>query len=89
MGTLNPGLNRRNFIKTSAKTGSFLTTAGFENSIASCASELPVRIGFVNIGVRGMAIYIYKFFIKFEIHSVCDIVAEKHERAERLEEAAN
>lgn len=85
----NSGLNRRDFIKTSAGAGLYIAVAGSGSTLASCAPERPVRIGFVGVGGRGMGILKVALSIEgVEIPAVCDIVGEKVERAQRLVEAA-
>ncbi len=83
------GLNRRNFIKTSAGAGLYIATAGYGNSMSDYAFQHPVRIGFVGMGSRGMGMLKVALGLEgVEIPAVCDIVEEKVARAQRLVEKA-
>jgi predicted dehydrogenase len=84
-----PGLTRRDFIRTSAGAGLYMAAAGYGSSVAGCSPERPVRIGFVGVGGRGMGILKVALSIEgVEIPAVCDIVPEKVERAQQLVVAA-
>lgn len=79
------GTDRRDFIKTSAGASLYMATAGFAGAWTACSSNRPVRIGFVGVGGRGMAMLKVALSIEgVEIPAVCDIVPEKVERAQRL-----
>ncbi|HBH82555.1 MAG TPA: glycosyl hydrolase [Bacteroidales bacterium] len=89
MNVNNLKLDRRNFIKTSAGAGLFIATAAYGSSLTGCASERPVRLGFVGVGGRGMGMLKVALSLEgVEITAVCDIVPEKVERAQSLVEAA-
>ncbi|MDU1891236.1 MAG: Gfo/Idh/MocA family oxidoreductase [Dysgonomonas sp.] len=82
-------IDRRSFIKTCSGVGLYLATAGLTSVGASCAFEHPVRIGFVGVGGRGMAMLKIALSIEgVEIPAICDIVPERVERAQRLVEKA-
>jgi predicted dehydrogenase len=78
-------IDRRSFIKTGTGAGLFLASAGIGSSLAGCAPERPVRIGFVGVGGRGTAMLKVALSIEgVEIPAVCDIIPERVERAQRL-----
>jgi predicted dehydrogenase len=83
------GLNRRDFIKTSASAGLLVATAGYGNAIADYAAERPVRIGFVGVGGRGTGQLKVALSLEgVEIPAICDINEANLARAQRLVEAA-
>ncbi len=89
METVNSGLNRRDFIKTGAGAGLYLAAGSYGSLASGCSSDRPVRIGFVGMGSRGTGMLKNALNLEgVEVPVVCDIVAEKVERAQRLVEEA-
>ncbi len=89
METLKSGLNRRNFIRSSAGAGLYMATAGYGKVAAAYSPEQPVRLGFVGLGSRGLGMLKTALMLEgVEITAVCDIVEEKVERARRMVEDA-
>jgi predicted dehydrogenase len=81
--------NRRNFIKSSASTGLFLSSATKSGKLYGSELVPPVRIGFVGVGSRGMSMLNVALSLEgVEVPVVCDIVEEKVERAQNMVEQA-
>lgn len=82
-------MNRRGFIKSTAGAGLFVAASGFKNMVSPTFPGRPVRIGFVGVGSRGMAMLKNALVLEgVEIPAVCDIVPERVEQAQSLVEKA-
>ena len=78
-------MDRRGFIKSAAGAGLFVAASGFKNMVSPSSPGRPVRIGFVGVGSRGMAMLKNALMHEgVEIPAVCDIVPEKVEQAQNL-----
>src|SRR5690554_4168906 len=79
--------NRRHFVKTSAKAGLVLASAGKTGNKFGPEPTRPVRIGFVGLGSRGMSMLKVALSLEgVEVPVVCDIVESKVERAQSFVE---
>ena len=74
MDTFKSGLNRRDFIKTSAGVGLIIGTGTYGSLLASGrSSERTVRIGFIGVGSRGTGMLKVALTLEgVEIPVVCD-----------------
>jgi hypothetical protein len=82
-------MNRRGFIKSTAGAGLFVAATGFKNMSSPSSPGRSVRIGFVGVGSRGIAMLKNALMLDgVEIPAVCDIVPERVEQAQNLVERA-
>ena len=85
MKTTDIQFSRRNFIKATAGAGIYLASAKYSAIFAKNNSEPPVRLAFVGVGSRGMSMLETALMLEgVEIVAVCDIVAERVEKAQQL-----
>lgn len=84
MTQLKANINRRKFIKNlGAGTGILMAASGF--SLSTFPEEIPVRLGFVGVGGRGISMLKVALGIKgVEVTAICDIIEERVARAQRM-----